>query len=58
MGTLVETSGPAVVNTSHKIDTPGGCGDGTLDQVPPISVLGQEYVIIKDKEIVQQRGLL
>ncbi|SHG45063.1 conserved repeat domain-containing protein, partial [Flavobacterium segetis] len=47
MGTLVETSQPAVVNTAAKIDAPSGCGDGTLDQVPPIAVLGNEYVIFK-----------
>ncbi|NRS90599.1 hypothetical protein HNQ02_003545, partial [Flavobacterium sp. 7E] len=49
IGTLVETSGPAVVNTSAKIDTPSGCGDGTIDQVPPISVLGKEYIIVKGR---------
>ena len=47
MGSLVETSGPAVVNTGARIDTPAGCGDGTLDQVPPISVLVREYVIYR-----------
>ncbi|WP_192499801.1 DUF11 domain-containing protein, partial [Flavobacterium sp. PL002] len=49
IGSLVETSSPVVVNTSAKIDTPGGCGDGTLDQVPPISVLGKEYIIVKGR---------
>ncbi|MEZ7505617.1 hypothetical protein QO182_10370, partial [Flavobacterium sp. Arc2] len=47
MGSLVETSGPAVVNTGAKIDTPEGCGDGTLDQVPPVAVLGKEYFIVR-----------
>jgi len=47
IGSLVETSGPAVVNTGARIDTPAGCGDGTLDQVPPLSVLGKEYVIFR-----------
>uniref|UniRef100_UPI003AAF764A Calx-beta domain-containing protein n=1 Tax=Flavobacterium sp. XS1P32 TaxID=3401726 RepID=UPI003AAF764A len=47
MGSLVETSGPAVINTSAKIDTPAGCGDGTLDQVPPISVLGTDYIVVR-----------
>jgi hypothetical protein len=38
MGSLVETSGPAIVNTSAKIDRPDGCG-WNLDQVPPLSVM-------------------
>ena len=49
IGTLVETSNPAVMNTSAAIDTPGGCGDGAYNQIPPESVLGSEYFIERGK---------
>lgn len=45
MGTLVESSNPAVMNTSAAIDMPGGCGDGASNQIPPESVLGTEYFL-------------
>ena len=47
MGTLVESSGPAVMNTSARLDAPGGCGDGAYNPIPPISSLGSEYVIVR-----------
>ncbi|WP_180856380.1 Ig-like domain-containing protein, partial [Flavobacterium panici] len=49
IGTLVESSSPAVMNTSSAIDMPGGCGDGAFNQVPPESVLGTEYFIERGK---------
>ncbi|WP_167369513.1 Ig-like domain-containing protein [Flavobacterium defluvii] len=49
IGTLVESSNPVVMNTSAAIDTPGGCGDGAFNQVPPESVLGTEYFIERGK---------
>ncbi|WP_119789298.1 Ig-like domain-containing protein [Flavobacterium anhuiense] len=45
IGTLVESSNPAVMNTSAAIDMPGGCGDGAFNQIPPESVLGTEYFL-------------
>ncbi|MCD0463768.1 HYR domain-containing protein, partial [Flavobacterium sp. ENC] len=45
MGALVESSNPAVMNTSAAIDVPGGCGDGAFNQIPPESVLGTEYFL-------------
>ncbi|MDD2673239.1 MAG: Calx-beta domain-containing protein, partial [Flavobacterium sp.] len=45
IGSLVESSKPSVMNTNARLDAPGGCGDGTFDQIPPISVLGSEYFI-------------
>ncbi|WP_343524802.1 hypothetical protein [Pedobacter sp.] len=47
MGTLVESSGPAVMNTAADLDAPGGCGDGAYNPIPPIASLGQEYVVVK-----------
>lgn len=47
IGTLVETSGPAVMNTSARVDAPGGCGDGAYNPIPPVSSLGSEYVVIR-----------
>jgi gliding motility-associated-like protein/uncharacterized repeat protein (TIGR01451 family) len=49
MGSLVETSGPAVMNTGINVDAPEGCGDGAYNPVPPISSLGNEYVVIRGK---------
>ncbi|KAF2326859.1 Ig-like domain-containing protein, partial [Flavobacterium daemonense] len=49
IGTLVESSSPAVMNTSAAIDTPDGCGDSAYNQIPPESVLGTEYFIERGK---------
>ncbi|SFD24443.1 conserved repeat domain-containing protein, partial [Flavobacterium phragmitis] len=49
IGSLVETSGPVVMNTGVRIDTPVACGDGTFDQLPPVSVLGKEYFLERGK---------
>ncbi|MFC4211272.1 hypothetical protein ACFOWA_08780, partial [Pedobacter lithocola] len=47
IGTLVESSGPAVMNTGARLDAPEGCGDGAYNPIPPIVSLGSEYVIVK-----------
>lgn len=47
LGSLVTTTLPVVMNTGAKIDTPGGCGDGTLDQIAPNTVLGTEYFLVR-----------
>jgi uncharacterized repeat protein (TIGR01451 family) len=47
IGTLVESSGPAVMNTGAMYDAPGGCGDGAFNPIPPISSLGKDYVIVR-----------
>ncbi|MBL0735617.1 gliding motility-associated C-terminal domain-containing protein [Flavobacterium sp. GN10] len=49
IGSLVESSGPVVMNTGVRIDTPEACGDGTFDQLPPTSVLGTEYFLERGK---------
>ncbi|WDF64130.1 gliding motility-associated C-terminal domain-containing protein [Flavobacterium sp. KACC 22763] len=49
IGSLVESSGPIVMNTGVRIDTPEACGDGTFDQLPPVSVLGKEYFLERGK---------
>jgi uncharacterized repeat protein (TIGR01451 family) len=47
IGTLVESSAAAVMNTSGRFDAPGGCGDGAYNPIPPIASLGNEYVIVR-----------
>lgn len=47
MGTLVETSASAVMNTAADLDAPGGCGDGAFNPIPPIASLGKEYVVVR-----------
>ncbi|QKJ62456.1 Calx-beta domain-containing protein [Flavobacterium sp. M31R6] len=49
IGSLVESSSGTVMNTSARLDAPGGCGDGAFDQIPPESVLGAEYFIERGK---------
>ncbi|RYF10598.1 MAG: hypothetical protein EOO42_22390, partial [Flavobacteriales bacterium] len=50
MGSLVETSGPVVMNTSATYDAPvvvESCYDGTSNPVPPINSLGKEYIVVR-----------
>ena len=47
MGTLVTASKGSVMTVYKHLDTPGGCGDGTFDQIPPVSVLGTDYVVYR-----------
>ncbi|RYG21363.1 MAG: DUF11 domain-containing protein, partial [Chitinophagaceae bacterium] len=50
MGSLVETSGPVVMNTSATYDAPTvgeSCYDGASNPVPPINSLGKEYVVVR-----------
>ncbi|WP_369769702.1 gliding motility-associated C-terminal domain-containing protein [Flavobacterium sp. WC2416] len=47
IGSLVETSAGVVMNTGAILDNPDTCGDGTLCQIPPVSVLGKEYFLVR-----------
>lgn len=47
IGSLVETSASAVMNSGAHIDTPLGCGDGVYNPVPPVNSLGNEYLVIR-----------
>ncbi|MBO9675290.1 MAG: DUF11 domain-containing protein, partial [Sphingobacteriaceae bacterium] len=47
LGSLVESSGPAVMNSGVNIDAPAGCGDGVYNPVPPVSSLSNEYVVVR-----------
>ena len=47
IGTLVTATKGSVMTVYKHIDSPGGCGDGTFDQIPPVSVLGNEYIIYR-----------
>lgn len=47
IGSLIETTKPCVMNTAAFMDAPGGCGDGTFDQIPPVNSLGSRYFIVR-----------
>lgn len=47
MGSLLETSSGAVVNSGANLDAPAGCGDGVYNPVPPITSLGNEYLVLR-----------
>ena len=46
-GDLLEANKPVVANTGAYTDAPGGCGDGAVDQMAPISILGMRYIVIR-----------
>ena len=47
LGNLVTTNKPVVMNSGTWGDLPGGCRDAVFDEIPPVRVLGQEYIIIR-----------
>ncbi len=51
IGDLLTADKPIVVNVGSYGDTPQTCGgdgeDGTVDQVAPVSVLGQQYIVVR-----------
>ncbi|MEI7509240.1 MAG: hypothetical protein WCJ62_07215, partial [Flavobacterium sp.] len=47
IGSLLETSNGTVVNSGAAQDAPVACGDGVVDQVPPINVLGNDYFVVR-----------
>ncbi|RZK77831.1 MAG: DUF11 domain-containing protein, partial [Pedobacter sp.] len=50
MGSLVQTSAPAVMNTNASLDAPTvslACYDGTSNPVPPVTSLGNEYIVVR-----------
>jgi gliding motility-associated-like protein len=47
LGSLLEASGPIVVNSGAYVDSPQGCGDGVVDQVAPTSVLDTAYFVVR-----------
>ena len=46
-GDLLEANKPVVANTGAYTDTPGGCGDGAVDQMAPVSILGTRYIVVR-----------
>jgi uncharacterized repeat protein (TIGR01451 family)/gliding motility-associated-like protein len=46
-GDLLEANKPVVANTGAYTDAPGGCGDGAVDQMAPISILGTRYIVVR-----------
>lgn len=46
IGRLVESSKPIVMNMGSNQDWPGGCNDGTLNEIPPLSSIGKEYFVV------------
>jgi len=58
-GSLVETSTPCVMTTGSFLDAPGGCGDGTFDQIPPIQVLGSRYFVVRTRgNVIDEQSTL
>ncbi len=47
IGSLVTTTKPVVMNSGQWSDKPGGCGDAVLNQIPPIRVLGTNYLVVR-----------
>ena len=47
IGSLVAATKPSVMTVYKHNDNPGGCGDGSFDQIPPVSVLGTDYVVYR-----------
>ncbi len=46
-GDLMESNKPVVANTGAYTDAPGGCGDGAVDQMAPVSILGNRYIVVR-----------
>ncbi|CAA9199694.1 hypothetical protein FLA105534_02720 [Flavobacterium bizetiae] len=46
-GDLLESDKPVVANTGAYTDAPGGCGDGAVDQMAPVSILGNRYIVVR-----------
>lgn len=49
IGALVTSDKQIVMNVGAYEDYGGGCGDGVYNQIPPINVLGKEYLFSKGK---------
>ena len=47
IGDLVTTTKPVVMNSGSWGDAPGGCTDAVFDEIPPLRVLGKEYLVIR-----------
>ena len=47
IGSLVTTTKPVVMNSGQWRDLPTGCGDAVLNQIPPIRVLGNNYLVVR-----------
>ncbi|WP_170108168.1 T9SS type B sorting domain-containing protein [Flavobacterium sediminis] len=51
MGALLTADKAVVVNVGSYGDTPQTCGgngeDGTVDQIAPVNVLGQQYIVVR-----------
>lgn len=47
IGSLVTASKPVVMNSGQWRDLPTGCGDAVLNQIPPIRVLGNNYLVVR-----------
>ena len=47
IGGLIETTAPISMTSSAFTDAPGSCGDGVFDQIPPLTILGQNYLIVR-----------
>nr|WP_199158139.1 DUF11 domain-containing protein [Pedobacter sp. ASV2] len=47
IGALVSATGLCVMNTGSNLDSPGGCGDGAFNPIPPIASLEKQYLAVR-----------
>ena len=47
IGSLITASKPVVMNSGQWRDVPTGCGDAVLNEIPPIRVLGKNYLVVR-----------
>jgi trimeric autotransporter adhesin len=47
LGSLVSAAKPVVMNAGSWTDGPGGCGDAVFNQIPPVRVLGNDYIVVR-----------
>ena len=47
IGDLITANKSVVMNSGNWGDLPGGCTDAVFDEIPPIRVLGKDYLILR-----------
>ncbi|CAN1556852.1 Ig-like domain CHU_C associated [Flavobacteriaceae bacterium] len=47
IGSLISSTKPVVMNSGQWRDTPTGCGDSVLNEIPPVRVLGTNYLVVR-----------
>ncbi|WP_264565610.1 gliding motility-associated C-terminal domain-containing protein [Flavobacterium sp. N3904] len=47
IGSLITSSKAVVMNSGQWRDVPTGCGDAVLNEIPPVRVLGTNYLVVR-----------